>query len=167
MSSFAEVHRPEDLVRACEDIAAFLAFHCKKQPASRCGVFAGIWLGPSIEGDLGVEASTLPSWFGTSRDSVGVSGIWSLYWLKSDRVCRLALVDLLLEMRAPSAEGTVLGRFIPVFRDDLPASEVQSEVDRLWRYHPLCVLPPLWQESRTGRILLPHDYVALTKLSRF
>lgn len=164
MSPFAVVYRPEDLPRTCDEISAFLSFRCTGHWTPGRESLLGIWLNPPAESSLATGATAVPPWSGVSRDSIGMDGIWSLHWLKSGAACRLALVGMLLDGWARDTDKTALGRFIPVFPDDLPAAELQAEADRLWRYHPRCVLPPLWQHSGTGRVLLPHDYVASTEL---
>ncbi|KKB07138.1 hypothetical protein VE25_19060 [Devosia geojensis] len=163
MSMFAVVHRPADLARACEDISAFLAFHHRKRAASRAEPLIGIWLDPGMAAEMVAElnekAPKTAAGFGKVRESVSLGGVWTLCWLDSERVVRLPLLETLLEQSIADAENAARRRFIPVFLDDLPVSEVQSEMHELRRHRPSCVMPSLWQEGETGRISLPSDYL--------
>lgn len=163
MSMFAVIHRPADLARACEDISAFLTFHHKKRAASRAEPLIGVWLDPGmpaeIVAELNEDAAKSAAGLGNIRESVSLGGVWTLCWLDSERVGRLPLLEALLERSTADSDNAAPRRFIPVFLDDLPVSEVQSEMQELRRHRPSCVMPSLWQEGETGRISLPSDYL--------
>lgn len=163
MSMFAVVHRPAELTRACEEISEFLSFHRKKQPSARYDPLVGIWrdstISEEVAANLDEEAPTIAGGLGKIRESTSLGGVWTLCWLHSESVSRLSVGKALLQLSSSKTEDVLEGKFTPVFPVDMSDSEIEYELYTLQCRLPSRVMPPLWQERQTGKILLPPNSV--------
>lgn len=169
MTQFALIRSLADLARACEDLSGFFAARRQQNPRLSPEALLGLWLEPKLAAETPLVLN-IPDSAGALQpvripESIGVSAIWTLCWLDvpdepDGKLCRLRLLEALLELSDVRQDEALQGRFIPVFSDAVPESDVQAEYCRLGRRYPDILLKPLFQERHTGRLLVPGKYDA-------
>ena len=152
------VRSAADLPRACAELSEFLAFR-RQHDAAAQETLLGLWVDPrSIE--------RIPSqlrWHPLDgngataciREAAGVDGIWMLCWLdapeRPEALSRQAVLAALAAAVAPFTADPPPA-FVPVFGLDVPAAEVQAELQRLADLHADLVLAPILQHPGSGRL---------------
>jgi len=98
------------------------------------------------------------------RESVGISGSWTVYRFE-DASCRrsdlkAALMGQGSELTSlPGANYGDLGRFVPVLPHDLPPSDVLQVLSDVIDGHPKSRYGYLLQHRETGRLLSSTEHV--------
>lgn len=152
------VRSAADLPRACADLSEFLAFR-RRHGAAAQETLVGLWVDPRwvehIPHELHWRETDGAGGTACIREAAGIDGIWML--------CRL---DVPHGVQPPSRQGVLtslvaafgpvgaepLPGFVPVFGLDVPAGEVQAELQRLADLHADLVLAPLHQDPSSGRL---------------
>lgn len=160
MNLFALVRHTDDLDRARDEMSRFFSFRKERDSGCAFGPLLGIWIEPRMVQDIPAALLMRPS-AGESQpvqvcESVGVSGVWALCRLETERVGRPLLLEALL--RASSATDREVagrkvsaGRFIPVLqRSAEEGGSVQNETHVLSRRHAEEVGAPWYQDPLTG-----------------
>lgn len=156
----------EAVVRASQEVAAFLTFRrARLSPADeeRGRSVIGIWVDSTmvdaVPSVLDVASATCPGQFHV-RESIGMNGIWSLWWLDVesadaatavDTVCG-SLIATLAAIRPPRDDGRV-ARFVPVFGLDQHPLAIHVEMNRLRELFPRLIGEPVTWDSTTGALL--------------
>jgi hypothetical protein len=155
------VRSSEHAARACRDVSNFLTLHPDQnlpgKQSSACPII-GLWVESAMI-DLPVES------FGAKldsdgceirfRESMGINGLWSLWWLDVRRAAEIAgtrtLRESLLEAltchrREPRP------RFAPVFNAADPTAMASAESSRLRQQFAGFVMPPMFCDSKKGAL---------------
>lgn len=151
-----------DLPRACDELSAFFAARLRQDPPLLPEALSGMWVEPRLAAEI-PHRLNVPGHGGCVRilESVGLPDIWALCRLggfgeaAGGGLCRLDLVQALLDTGPPGGNDAPKGCFIPVFSARTAEPDVQAECLRLKRRHPALVLEPFYQEAGTGRLFTP------------
>lgn len=154
---------------ACHAAGEFLTFRSKRvlgeSPAQDSGVIA-VWIDACVP-DVAPDGSDCACAGGTLvRESVGVNGLWTLYWLHVPVMNEVADMGSVRERLASVLLGTrtqpaTSPRFCPVFD---PAEErvdaIRAECQRLTQRFPGVIGTPIVWNRATGTVrhLDVHDY---------
>ena len=157
------VRGSEDLARACSELSDFFAIRQRQRDhAPVPETLLGIWVGPGMAAEvpsvLTSRTRSAAGWPVQIRETVGLSGIWTICWLETPRgegrddLSRFALLGSLIESADQGEDGVSPGRFAPVFRGVTAPSEVQAEMRSLQEPYSHHLLTPLFQNPVTGRL---------------
>lgn len=162
MSIFAVVHDLDDPSRAFGEISHYLALRHQRSSDVRCEPLIGIWidshLSPELAARLHEEAPVAATQLGQMTESVSLGAVWTLCSLAGEAAPRVPLIDALLEVS--SSEDLAKVKFVPVFRIDCTRSDIDKEINRLQLRSPPSVASPVYQDTETGRLVLPEDFAS-------
>lgn len=159
--------------RAVRDVEAFLAFQRARPSPTHdehrrdvIGIWVDSTMVDAVPAVFDVRSATRHRRFRV-RESVGVNGLWSLWWLDVElagvstafQTVRESLIATLAAVQ-PSRDGDRVPRFVPVFGVEQHSSAIQIEVDRLRELFQSRIGEPVTWDSRTGALLRvsgPHN----------
>lgn len=153
----------DDVPRACRDAGAFLAFQRARRP-TRHGEqdtkLVGIWLDPlmvALPPEVWGSVSISGSRPFQIRESVGVDGIWELYWLDADYERETVSLDTMREMlvsaligERPPGPYSSAPQFVPVFDENGTHPSMISQMQRLREVFPGRIENPLTWDRLTN-----------------
>ena len=160
------VRSSEHAARACGDVSNFLALHRDQhRPRKQSLAFpiVGLWIESAMI-DLPVES------FGAKlgsddcvirfRESMGISGIWSLWWLDVKRSAGIARTQTLRESLLESLtcnRREPRPRFAPVFNPADSTDMARAESIRLGQQFAGFVMSPMFCEPKKGALYPASD----------
>lgn len=154
MCTLAVVRHLDDLVRAANDLAGFFRERSRRDENCLPPPLLAAWIDPAMVGESTTSLAVSDPDHGTDPvpicESVGVYGVWTLWWLQR-KVPRSWLVDALRDASQIDSGDQNSTGFIPVFPRSAAEDAVQAEVVRLQARHPALVLGPWYQHPLTGR----------------
>lgn len=137
-----------DVPRACREVGEFLRFRHSFPPhfhADQDWRLIGLWVDRLVETpfEFPYHFSALERHPFRLRETVGINGIWQLYWLESllpwrpaNQACALkSLVSCLIEERSSSRQSPT-PQFAPVFDADDNRSFIGLQSERLKALFP-------------------------------
>lgn len=163
MTAFAIVRDLDALQPACDAISELLQIRAGRQPGADAEEFLGFWVGQQVEeqrpGKRNFESILIGGRPVNMLNSCGVDGFWTLVWLPHDTpTTRLSLLRALHGGSAYGCSVVVPRCFVPVFRSDASPSVVELEMSGLSALFAPSLLPPSYQDGRSGRLFLPPVY---------
>ena len=162
----------EGVVRASREVAAFLTFRrARLSPAdeehgrSVIGIWVDSTMVDAVPSVLDVASASCHGQFHV-RESIGMNGLWSLWWLDVELAdaatavdtVRESLIATLAAIRPPRDDGRV-PRFAPVFGIDQHPLAIHVEMNRLRELFPRLIGEPVTWAGTTGaplRVSGPH-----------
>lgn len=151
------------VIRASRDIAAFLTFRRSRlSPAdeehgrSVIGIWVDSTMVDAVPTVLDVASASCHGQFHV-RESIGMNGIWSSWWLDVELAgaavdtVRESLIATLAAIRPPRGDGRA-PRFVPVFGIDQHPFAIHVEMKRLRELLPRLIGEPLTWDSTTGAL---------------
>lgn len=153
----------ETVVRASQEVAAFLTFRrARLSPTDeeRARSVIGIWVDSTmvdaVPSVLDMPSATCHEQFHV-RESIGMNGMWSLWWLDVKRAdaatavdaVRESLIATLAALRPPRDDGRVR-QFVPVFDIDQHPLAIHVEMNRLRELFPRLIGEPVMWDRTTG-----------------
>ncbi len=149
MSAFAVLRHPGAIAELCD---------LSRRPAGHSWThewLLGLWIEtdgrsprvtPRPGGDITRRLAKVPSL--RLRVPSRRPGEWSV--CGTNPIDRMALLDLLVYL-SDAGSGRIVGRFVPVFREDEDPSACSAELDALCDRYPGVVISPM-QQDHQGRL---------------
>lgn len=158
MTMFALVRSSADLEPAFNDIRGYFSFRRRRDPAWRPEPLLGVWMEPNA---VRMVPARLEWWDDSSRlhaasvvHSFGTSPLWAVCSLDDNAIDRCSLLQALVNLRLHCQYLTSPGRFVPVFKPDMPAAASQKQMAELIRHFPDRVDGALLEDYVTGQLNL-------------
>lgn len=155
--ALAVVRDLADLEPALEQFSAFKAFCHDLVPAKARPQLLGIWVEERAVHHLPdslLDGSSLPHDEAALRvvEVTGIPGRWLFCQLLAKSRHAYDRATLITTLRRHDTHATATGRFIPVFAEQAPQSEVVQALCQLQRRHGDIVLPPCFESALSVRV---------------